>query len=43
MINNMDEFSKLYNKAVIVNYDFADVEKDVQLRTALEVMREKLK
>ena len=25
MINNMDEFSKLYNKAVIVNYDFADV------------------
>ena len=25
------------------NYDFADVEKDVQLRTALEVMREKLK
>ena len=25
MINNMDEFSKLYNKAIIVNYDFADV------------------
>lgn len=25
MINNMDEFSKLYNKAIIVNYDFADI------------------
>ena len=25
MINNMDEFCKLHSKAIIVNYDFADV------------------
>lgn len=25
MINNMDEFSKLHDKAIIVNYDFGDI------------------